>query len=61
MENGFWRLISKDAVLVGHSTGGGEVVQYITRHGKERVAKAVLIGAVSPLMLKTPPILRGFQ
>jgi non-heme chloroperoxidase len=44
----------KDAVLVGHSTGGGEVVRYIGRHGKERVAKAVLIAAVPPLMLKTP-------
>jgi non-heme chloroperoxidase len=44
----------KDAVLVGHSTGGGEVVRYIGRHGNERVAKAVLIAAVPPLMLKTP-------
>jgi non-heme chloroperoxidase len=44
----------KDAVLVGHSTGGGEVVRYIGRHGKKRVAKAVLIAAVPPLMLKTP-------
>jgi non-heme chloroperoxidase len=44
----------KDAVLVGHSTGGGEVVRYIARHGKERVSKAVLIAAVPPLMLKTP-------
>jgi non-heme chloroperoxidase len=44
----------KDAVLVGHSTGGGEVVRYIGRHGKERVSKAVLIAAVPPLMLKTP-------
>ena len=43
-----------DAVLVGHSTGGGEVVRYIARHGKERVAKAVLIAAVPPIMLKTP-------
>ena len=43
----------KDAVLVGHSTGGGEVVRYIGRHGTERVAKAVLIAAVPPLMLKT--------
>lgn len=43
----------KDAVLVGHSTGGGEVVRYISRHGTERVAKAVLIGAVPPIMLKT--------
>jgi non-heme chloroperoxidase len=43
----------KDAVHVGHSTGGGEVARYIGRHGSKRVAKAVLIGAVSPLMLKT--------
>lgn len=43
----------KDAVHVGHSTGGGEVVRYIGRHGEKRVAKAVLIGAVPPLMLKT--------
>src|SRR5829696_309275 len=43
----------KDAVLVGHS-GGGEVVRYIGRHGTKRVAKAVLIAAVPPLMLKTP-------
>jgi len=43
----------KDAVHVGHSTGGGEVVRYIARHGSKRVAKAVLIGAVPPLMLKT--------
>jgi non-heme chloroperoxidase len=43
----------KDAVLVGHSTGGGEVTRYIGRHGTHRVAKAVLIGAIPPLMLKT--------
>ena len=43
----------KDATLVGHSTGGGEVVRYIGRHGTKRVAKAVLIAAVPPLMLKT--------
>jgi non-heme chloroperoxidase len=43
----------KDAVLVGHSTGGGEVAHYIGRHGTARVAKAVLVGAVPPLMLKT--------
>jgi len=42
-----------DATLVGHSTGGGEVVRYIGRHGTKRVAKAVLIAAVPPLMLKT--------
>jgi non-heme chloroperoxidase len=43
----------RDVVLVGHSTGGGEVARYIGRHGTERVAKAVLLGAVPPLMLKT--------
>ncbi len=43
----------KDIVLVGHSTGGGEVTRYIGRHGTGRVAKAVLLGAVPPLMLKT--------
>jgi len=42
-----------NAVHVGHSTGGGEVVRYIGRHGTGRVAKAVLIGAIPPLMLKT--------
>jgi non-heme chloroperoxidase len=44
----------RDAIHVGHSTGGGEVARYIGRHGTTRVAKAVLIGAVPPLMLKTP-------
>ena len=44
----------KDAIHVGHSTGGGEVARYIGRHGSKRVAKAVLISAVPPLMLKTP-------
>jgi non-heme chloroperoxidase len=43
-----------DAVLIGHSTGGGEVARYIGRHGTARVAKAVLVSAVPPLMLKTP-------
>jgi non-heme chloroperoxidase len=47
------KLDLKDAVHVGHSTGGGEVARYIGRHGSKRVAKAVLIGAVPPLMLKT--------
>jgi non-heme chloroperoxidase len=42
-----------DAIHVGHSTGGGEVVRYIGRHGNERVSKAVLISAIAPLMLKT--------
>lgn len=43
----------KNATMVGHSTGGGEVVRYIARHGQERVAKVVLIAAVPPLMVKT--------
>jgi non-heme chloroperoxidase len=42
-----------EAVLVGHSTGGGEVVRYLARHGTSRVARAVLLGAVPPLMLRT--------
>jgi non-heme chloroperoxidase len=42
-----------DAILVGHSTGGGEVTRYIGRHGTSRVAKVVLVGAIPPLMLKT--------
>jgi non-heme chloroperoxidase len=44
----------KGAVHVGHSTGGGEVTRYIARHGESRVAKAVLISSVPPLMVKTP-------
>jgi len=44
----------RDATLVGHSTGGGEVVRYVARHGTKRVAKVVLIAAVPPLLLKTP-------
>jgi non-heme chloroperoxidase len=44
----------KDAVLIGFSTGGGEVARYIGRHGAKRVAKAALVSAVTPLMLKTP-------
>jgi non-heme chloroperoxidase len=47
------KLDLKDAVHVGHSTGGGEVARYIGRHGTKRVAKAVLISAVPPLMVKT--------
>src|SRR6201999_223258 len=43
----------KDAMLVGHSTGGGEVAHYIGRHGTGRVAKAVLVGAVPPIMVST--------
>ena len=44
----------RNAIHVGHSTGGGEVARYIGRHGTGRVAKAVLIGAIPPLMLRTP-------
>jgi non-heme chloroperoxidase len=43
----------KEAIHVGHSTGGGEVARYVARHGKSRVAKAVLIGAVPPIMVKS--------
>jgi pimeloyl-ACP methyl ester carboxylesterase len=43
----------KDAVHVGHSTGGGEVVHYLARHGESRVAKAAVISAVPPLMVET--------
>ena len=48
------KLDLKNSIHVGHSTGGGEVARYIGRHGTKRVAKAVLIGAIPPLMLKTP-------
>jgi non-heme chloroperoxidase len=48
------KLDVKNAIHVGHSTGGGEVARYIGRHGTKRVAKAVLISSVPPLMLKTP-------
>src|SRR5229473_4140767 len=44
----------REATLVGHSTGGGEVARYIGRHGTRRVRKAVLVAAVPPLMLRTP-------
>ena len=44
----------KNAIHVGHSTGGGEVVHYIARHGESRVAAAVMISSVPPLMLQTP-------
>jgi non-heme chloroperoxidase len=47
------KLDLKEAVHVGHSTGGGEVTRYLGRHGTQRAAKAVLIGAIPPLMLKT--------
>src|SRR5690606_21701239 len=43
----------QNAVYVGHSTGGGEVVRYLARHGESRVAKAAIIAAVPPLMVKT--------
>src|SRR5580693_4807056 len=49
----FEALDLNDAIMVGHSTGGGEVARYLGRHGSKRVAKAVLISAVPPLMLKT--------
>ena len=49
----FERLDLRDAIMVGHSTGGGEVARYLGRHGSKRVAKAALISAVPPLMLKT--------
>src|SRR5207249_11089286 len=44
----------RNAIHIGHSTGGGEATHYVARHGKGRVAKLVLIGAVPPIMLKTP-------
>jgi non-heme chloroperoxidase len=47
------KLDLKNIVMVGHSTGGGEVAHYIGRHGNQRVAKAVLVGAVPPIMLKS--------
>ena len=53
------KLDLRDAIHVGHSTGGGEVARYIGRHGTGRIAKAVLIGAVPPLMLKTAANPRG--
>lgn len=49
----------RDVILVGHSTGGGEITRYIGRHGTSRVKKAVLVGAVPPLMLKTEANLGG--
>ncbi|MGY3611055.1 MULTISPECIES: alpha/beta fold hydrolase [unclassified Bradyrhizobium] len=47
-------LALRDAVHVGHSTGGGEVTRYVARHGRDRVAKAVLMSAVPPIMVKNP-------
>ena len=55
----FEKLDLKDAIMVGHSTGGGEVARYLGRHGTKRVAKAALISAVPPLMLKTEKNPRG--
>ena len=49
----FEKLDLKDAILVGHSTGGGEVARYLGKHGTKRVSKAALISAITPLMLKT--------
>jgi non-heme chloroperoxidase len=49
----FEKLDLKNAIMIGHSTGGGEVARYLGRHGSQRVAKAALLGAVPPLMLKT--------
>ena len=49
----FEKLDLEDAILVGHSTGGGEVARYLGRHGTKRVSKAALISAITPLMLKT--------
>ena len=55
----FEKLDLKKAIMVGHSTGGGEVVRYLGRHGEKRVEKIVLIGAVPPIMLKTPQYHKG--
>jgi non-heme chloroperoxidase len=49
----FEKLDLKDAIMIGHSTGGGEVARYLGRHGSKRVVKAALISAVPPLMVKT--------
>src|SRR5437763_7389943 len=49
----------KNAIHVGHSTGGGEVVHYVARHGESRVAKAAILSAVPPLMVKTEKNSRG--
>ena len=50
----FEKLDLKDAIMIEHSTGGDEVARYIGRHGTKRVAKAILVSAVPPIMLKTP-------
>ena len=57
----FEHLDVKEATMVGHSTGGGEVVRYIGRHGKKRVKKAVLIGAIPPVMVKSDKNPGGLQ
>src|SRR4051812_13979254 len=53
LEELFEKLDLKNAMMIGHSTGGGEVARFIGRHGTKRVSKAVLVGAVPPIMLKT--------
>jgi pimeloyl-ACP methyl ester carboxylesterase len=53
------KLDVKGAVFIGHSTGGGEVVRYLGRHGTSRAVGAILVSDISPLMLKTPPIRKG--
>jgi len=54
LEQLFEHLGVKDVIMIGHSTGGGEVARYIGRHGTKRVKKAVLVGAVPPIMVQTP-------
>lgn len=49
----------EDVILIGHSTGGGEVARYIGRHGTARIARAVLMGSVTPIMMKTPSNTEG--
>ena len=49
----FFHLAVRDAVIVGHSSGGGEIVSYLSKYGSGRFKKAVLVGAVTPLMIKT--------
>lgn len=53
LDNLLTKLDVKDAIMVGHSTGGGEVTRYLGKHGTKRVKKAVLIGAIPPVMLKS--------
>ena len=54
LEELFEALDLRDVIMIGHSTGGGEVVRYLGRHGSKRVKKVVLMGAVPPIMLKSP-------